>query len=1371
MPNTVIQLKKSATPTSAPADLANGELAINFADGKLFYKNTAGFIAEFSGAVNSFGTVNANGTLVVSDTSGDILTLLAGNNITIVGDAVNDRVTIGLSNDVVVPGTFKIGTVGGDEGGEIVLGNAITNSVLAGDVKIDVYQNRLRFFESGSPNRGAFIDLSIAGSGVGSNLLATGGGTTDTTARATAEAAFAKANAALPNTNGATFAGSLTVSTNLTADKIISTNNGQGENFKVGDDAWIGDFNISNAIRIKGQQDPSQAYINFGTSDGTLLGRSGSGNLTYGGNTVWHAGVDGAGSGLDADLLDGQQGSFYAAAATLSGANTAVGAGANAFASSTIAGANTAVGTGANSFSSATIAGANTAVGTGANAFATAAAAGANAFMTAVQNGSNTAIGAGANAFTSATIAGANTAVGTGANTYLLTTLAGANTAVGAGANAFATAAAAGANAFMIAVQNGSNTAVGTGANAFASATIAGANTAVGAGANTYANGTFVRLTAGSQTITGDLSIVGNLSFSGNTSFSNVQTLSVTDPLIFLASNNTSDIVDIGFIGLYSNGTANVHTGLYREHEDKMYYLFQGYDREPVNNHIGALSNNMTLAVLNADIRTSNLSLAGANLLLTLAGSNTAVGAGANTVGSAAFARANAALANTTGTFVGDLTVAGNFITTGSVTLGDASTDTVTINGASISLGNNQSVDAGTLFIDATNNRVGVGTTAPAEELHVDSGASEFAIQWNSTGSNSWVLASATNRAYIRNKTTSAEVLTILNGGNIGVGTASPAYKLDVFSSFGDTVIAARSSGSGAGIYRAVGSNSVFAAYNALISTQFDGTMHWYIGGDGVANTIVMKTGTTERMRITSAGSVGVGTNNPSTRLHVLRDDFQTGYSEVATLVQQVNASNTSILAFGQVANNRSFIEARNENNVKGSLLLQPYGGRVGVATTSPSNNLSVTGGATVISAATITTAANAKQLQIGESTDNADYRLNLGYYLDGGTSWKSSIQSLENNVGGALLLNPLGGDVGIGTTSPLGTSGYRWMTINGPTSGAITSYSVNNTEYYRIQAETSAVYLNAIQNIQMVFLTNNIERMRITNEGRVGINNNNPSSNLHVVGTANITSTLSVQGADIMTTLAGANTAVGTGANTVGSAAFIQANAAVINANLDSVNATRYVVFDDAITGQFTRANVSHGLTYNPSTNTITSNTIVVTGNIAIGRTTSGFSLDVVGTINASNVLINGAPISAGGGGGGGATILTDTVNATRYVTFANNTTGTFSQANVATSLTFNPSTGTLSATIFNSTSDINSKQNIKTIENGLNIINSLRGVSFDWKDTGKPSYGLIAQEVEKHVPALVDTDENGKKSLNYDAVIGFLVEAIKELSKDKNV
>jgi hypothetical protein len=66
----------------------------------------------------------------------------------------------------------------GDEGGEILLGKAATNTTLTGSgVTIDVWQNRLRFFEQGGAARGAFIDLTAATAGVGSNLLAGGGGT------------------------------------------------------------------------------------------------------------------------------------------------------------------------------------------------------------------------------------------------------------------------------------------------------------------------------------------------------------------------------------------------------------------------------------------------------------------------------------------------------------------------------------------------------------------------------------------------------------------------------------------------------------------------------------------------------------------------------------------------------------------------------------------------------------------------------------------------------------------------------------------------------------------------------------------------------------------------------------------------------------------------------------------------------------------------------------------------------------------------------------------------------------------------------------------------------------------------------------------
>lgn len=139
--------------------------------------------------------------------------------------------------------------------------------------------------------------------------------------------------------------------------------------------------------------------------------------------------------------------------------------------------------------------------------------------------------------------------------------------------------------------------------------------------ARTHANSAYefanTRFSSSGGTITGNVSIVGTLTLSGNTQFQNVTTLSIGDPLIYLAANNySSDIVDIGFIANYVNATgSNVHTGFYREHTNKEYYLFYGYDQEPDNNHIDSTGNNFTIAVLNADVRTSNLNLGGVNAI------------------------------------------------------------------------------------------------------------------------------------------------------------------------------------------------------------------------------------------------------------------------------------------------------------------------------------------------------------------------------------------------------------------------------------------------------------------------------------------------------------------------------------------------------------------------------------------------------------------------------------------------------------------------------------------------------------------------------------------------------------------------------------
>jgi hypothetical protein len=100
------------------------------------------------------------------------------------------------------------------------------------------------------------------------------------------------------------------------------------------------------------------------------------------------------------------------------------------------------------------------------------------------------------------------------------------------------------------------------------------------------------------------------------------------------------------------------------------------------------------------------------------------------------------------------------------------------------------------------------------------------------------------------------------------------------------------------------------------------------------------------------------------------------------------------------------------------------------------------------------------------------------------------------------------------------------------------------------------------------------------------------------------------------------------------------------------------------------------------------------------------------------------------------------------------------------STNVTNINATGIVTAVDFNSTSDQSLKTNINTIDNALDIVNDLRGVSFDWKETGKSSYGVIAQELEKVLPSLVSDTEI--KTVNYNGIIGVLIEAVKELSEE---
>lgn len=134
-----------------------------------------------------------------------------------------------------------------------------------------------------------------------------------------------------------------------------------------------------------------------------------------------------------------------------------------------------------------------------------------------------------------------------------------------------------------------------------------------------------------------------------------------------------------------------------------------------------------------------------------------------------------------------------------------------------------------------------------------------------------------------------------------------------------------------------------------------------------------------------------------------------------------------------------------------------------------------------------------------------------------------------------------------------------------------------------------------------------------------------------------------------------------------------------------------------------------------------------------------------------------------------GGFSVTNDTsTNSTYYPVFVDATSGDPTQTSVSsTKLNFNPSSGNFSATQFTSLSDRTKKTNIRPVENALEITKQLEGVRFDWIDNDKPSVGLIAQNVEKVLPELVETSDDGTKSVSYGNIIGVLVEAIKEQQK----
>ena len=221
---------------------------------------------------------------------------------------------------------------------------------------------------------------------------------------------------------------------------------------------------------------------------------------------------------------------------------------------------------------------------------------------------------------------------------------------------------------------------------------------------------------------------------------------------------------------------------------------------------------------------------------------------------------------------------------------------------------------------------------------------------------------------------------------------------------------------------------------------------------------------------------------------------------------------------------------------------------------------------------------------------------------------------------------------------------------------------------------------------------------------------------------------------------------------------------------------------------------------TGNTTTNYIeTTNPIVMTGigSVGINSATPQNRLDVIGNtklageirdVNNSAGTANYVLASGGAGSDWSWKVVTD-VGAGTLDAITVKQDGSLVGAGTATELDFyenfsitEPSAGIASvrlanginisgivtATDFNSTSDARLKTNVQVIEDPLEKVLQINGVSFNWIKDNRPSMGVIADNIQEVLPELVsDTDP---KTVNYNGLIGLLIECVKHQQEEIN-
>jgi endosialidase-like protein len=404
-------------------------------------------------------------------------------------------------------------------------------------------------------------------------------------------------------------------------------------------------------------------------------------------------------------------------------------------------------------------------------------------------------------------------------------------------------------------------------------------------------------------------------------------------------------------------------------------------------------------------------------------GSGGAAGAGTATVGGAGGAGGITVTAYSSGS-----TQAFNIATQATGTLGVANGgtgDTSPLTQGSVVFAGASGVytqDNANFFYDATNHRLGIGTTGPVRLLNVagnGAGAVDIELTDTSQGTNlkNFIID---NRSQIFGIGTDSDagnnyvqMLAITRAGNVGIGATNPLYNLVVANGghegmeFGAGYISGR---------------NFLQNYNRNTSA--------YVQFDQVASLYTWQINGTEKMRLDASGNLGIGTTAPGGVFEVQKN--ATYNSDPAAALRLSNATTPSkMIAAGYDGTvNAGYIQSLQSGGSYQNLLLNPNGGNVGIGTTAPSGLLNIFG-----SGGDRNTSLNVNTNRAGivlQSSGGGGGNFNIWSTLTGEAPGGGALAIFDQVAATFRMVINSAGNVGIGTTAPAAWgSSYSALQLN----------------------------------------------------------------------------------------------------------------------------------------------------------------------------------------------------------------------------------------------------------------------------------------------------------------------------------------------------